>query len=113
MRTPGARSRYGHQRAGHCDCRRGYQHGASGCPPVHYAANPKVFSRWQPRMLKTHEAAAAFLQLLARPREELDRGMFELLVSGAAEQVRLTWKQVHLNLREDPLDWSETQALHF
>jgi NAD(P)-dependent dehydrogenase (short-subunit alcohol dehydrogenase family) len=78
-----------------------------------YAANPKVFSRWQPRMLETHEAAAAFLQLLARPREELDRGMFELLVSGAAEQVRLTWKQVQLNLRENSLDWSETQALQF
>jgi len=78
-----------------------------------YAENPKVFSRWQPRMLETNEAAEAFLQLLARPREELDQGMFELLVGGNVEQVRVTWKKVHLNLREETLDWSEAHALHF
>ncbi|MBI3795893.1 MAG: SDR family NAD(P)-dependent oxidoreductase [Deltaproteobacteria bacterium] len=76
-----------------------------------YAENLKVFGRWQPRMLETHEAAAACLQLLARPTAELDQGMFELLVAGSVEQVRITWKKVHLDLREDPLEWSETNAL--
>ena len=33
-----------------------------------YADNPKVFGRWQPRMLATHEAAKAFMQLIARAR---------------------------------------------
>jgi hypothetical protein len=78
-----------------------------------YAENPKVFGRWQPRMLETHEAATAFLQLLTRPREELDRGMFELLVDGSAETVRVTWKKVHLDLREEVLSWSDTNALQF
>jgi NAD(P)-dependent dehydrogenase (short-subunit alcohol dehydrogenase family) len=76
-----------------------------------YAENPKVFGRWQPRMLETHEVAEAFMQLLARPKNELDQGMFELLAEGSVEQVRVTWKKVHLDLREEPLDWSETRAL--
>jgi len=78
-----------------------------------YAENPKVFGRWQPRMLETHEAAAACMQLLARRREELNEGMFELLVEGSTEQVRVTWKKVHLDLREDSLEWSESHALQF
>jgi len=78
-----------------------------------YAENPKVFGRWQPRMLETHEAAAACMQLLARPREELSEGMFELLVEGSPEQVRVTWKKAHLEVREDSLEWSEAQALRF
>lgn len=78
-----------------------------------YAANPKVFGRWQPRMLETHEAAEAFLHLLARPREELTQSMFELLVDGNPEKVRVTWKQVHFDVREESLDWSETNALQF
>lgn len=78
-----------------------------------YANNPKVFGRWQPRMLETHEAAEAFLQLLARPKEELHQGMFELLVEGSAEKIRVTWKKVHLDVREEPLHWSETNALQF
>jgi len=78
-----------------------------------YAENPKVFGRWQPRMLETHEAAEAFLQLLARPREEVDQGMFELLAEGSVEKIRVTWKKVGLDLREESLDWSETQALQF
>lgn len=76
-----------------------------------YAENPKVFGRWQPRMLETHEAAEAFMELLARPREELEQGMFELLVEGSTEKVRVTWKKVHLDLREELLEWSETNAL--
>ena len=76
-----------------------------------YAENPKVFGRWKPRMLETHEVAEAFMQLLARPKNELDQGMFELLAEGSVEKVRVTWKKVHLDLREEPLDWSETHAL--
>ena len=76
-----------------------------------YAENPKVFGRWQPRMLETDEAAEACMQLLARPREELDQGMFALLVAGSVEKVRVTWKKVHLDLREEALEWSEVNAL--
>ncbi|TMA55236.1 MAG: SDR family oxidoreductase [Deltaproteobacteria bacterium] len=78
-----------------------------------YAENPKVFGRWQPRMLETHEVAQAFLHLLARPQKELDQALFELLVEGSAEKVRVSWKQVALDLREETLDWSETHALEF
>ena len=78
-----------------------------------YAENPKVFGRWQPRMLETHEVAQAFLHLLARPQKELDQGLFELLVAGSAEKVQVTWKKVSLDLREETLDWSETHALEF
>ena len=78
-----------------------------------YAANPKVFGRWQPRMLETHEAAEAFLQLLARSQEELNQSMFELLVDGSPEKVRVTWKQVHFDVREEPLEWSEANSLQF
>jgi NAD(P)-dependent dehydrogenase (short-subunit alcohol dehydrogenase family) len=78
-----------------------------------YASNPKVFGRWQPRMLETHEAAQAFLQLLTRPKEELDQGMFELLAEGSAEQMRVTWREVHLDLREEPLSWSEAAPLQY
>ncbi len=76
-----------------------------------YADNPKVYGRWQPRMLETHEAAEALLQLLARPREELDQGIYELLVEGSAEQVNVSWNQVHLDLREESLAWSEAKPL--
>lgn len=78
-----------------------------------YADNPRVFGRWQPRMLETHEAAKASMQLLARPPAELNSGLFELLVEGTPEQLRVSWKRVELNLREDALDWSEASALRF
>ncbi len=78
-----------------------------------YAKNPKVFGRWQPRMLETHEAAEAFMQLLACPKDEIDQGMFELLVEGSVEETRVTWKKVHLDPREEPLDWSETSPLQY
>jgi hypothetical protein len=64
-------------------------------------------------MLETYEAAEALLQLLARSGDELDQGMFELRVEGSTEQVRVTWKRVHLDLREEPLEWSESHALQF
>ena len=45
-----------------------------------YAENERVYGRWQPRMLETHECAEAFAQLLSQPATETDLGMFELLV---------------------------------
>lgn len=84
-----------------------------------YAENEKVYGRWQPRMLETYECAEAFAQLLSQPADETDLGMFELLVDpaepGSSESdgdagstpVRVTWKQVRLDVVEDPLDWSE------
>jgi 3-oxoacyl-[acyl-carrier protein] reductase len=71
-----------------------------------YADNPKVFGRWQPRMLETYEAARAFLQLLARPQAELNQGLFELIVGGSADVIDVRWKKVHLDLREELLEWS-------
>lgn len=71
-----------------------------------YTDDPAVFGRWQSRMLETHEAARAFMQLMARPLAELDQGIFELMVDGPAENLRLSWKKVHLELREEVLAWS-------
>lgn len=72
-----------------------------------YAENPKVFGRWQPRMLETYEAAEAFMQLLALPAEETNQGMFEVLVEEDASKgekgVKVTWKQVKFNVSEDTL----------
>jgi NAD(P)-dependent dehydrogenase (short-subunit alcohol dehydrogenase family) len=81
-----------------------------------YADNPKVFGRWQPRMLETHEAAEAFLQLLARPAAETNEGMFELMVErvgpeGDDEAVDIAWKQVRLDVAELALDWSASDPL--
>jgi hypothetical protein len=71
-----------------------------------YAENAAVWGRWQPRMLETDETAAAFMRLLARPQAELDQGSFELIVDGDARSIRLSWKKVHLDLREESLEWS-------
>ena len=79
-----------------------------------YAENAKVFGRWQPRMLETHEAANAFLQLLARPREDTASGMFELMVEGASSEpgaVTMRWKQVLLDPVELDLPWSTGTTL--
>ena len=80
-----------------------------------YAGNPKVFGRWQPRMLEPFEAARAVAELLARPGPELDLGSFELLVEGEGqddpEAVRLTWSQVHMDVREEALGWSAANPL--
>jgi NAD(P)-dependent dehydrogenase (short-subunit alcohol dehydrogenase family) len=79
-----------------------------------YAENPKVFGRWQPRMLETHEAAEALLQLLTQPPEVTEDGMFELMVDPAGDdQVAVTWKQVRLDVREEPLDWSSDRPLRY
>jgi hypothetical protein len=79
-----------------------------------YAENPKVFGRWQPRMLETHEAAEALLQLLTQPPDTTENGMFELMVEAADEGgVAVTWKRVRLDLREEALDWSSEQPLRY
>ena len=72
-----------------------------------FVENAAVWGRWQPRMLETDETAEAFMRLLARPQAELDQGCFELIVDGDAKSVRLSWKKVHLDLREEPLEWSK------
>jgi len=71
-----------------------------------FAENAAVWGRWQSRMLETDETAEAFMRLLARPQAELDQGSFELIVDGDAKNIRLSWKKVHLDLREEPLEWS-------
>ena len=76
-----------------------------------YADNPRVFGRWQSRMLEPFEAARAVTELLARPGSELDLGNFELLVEGEPAAVRLAWSQVHLDIREEALDWSAVDPL--
>ncbi len=80
-----------------------------------YAENPRVFGRWQPRMLETHEAAEAFLQALAQPREALNGAMLEVMVDqqeGQAEgAVKVSWQSVALNVSEEPAPWSASSPL--
>lgn len=71
-----------------------------------YANNPRIFGRWQPRMLETNEAAEAFMRLLSRPQSELDQCLFELMVEGTADNISLAWKKVCLEIREEKVDWS-------
>lgn len=79
-----------------------------------YVNNDRVFGRWQSRMLEPHEMAEAFMALLARPGEETDDGMFELMVdTGDDNDVELTWRQVKLNLAEEQLEWSVGNPLKF
>jgi NAD(P)-dependent dehydrogenase (short-subunit alcohol dehydrogenase family) len=79
-----------------------------------YAENERVYGRWQPRMLETHECAEAFAQLLSQPAGETDLGMFELLVDpadeGDSDAIRVVWKQVKLDVTEHELQWSENAA---
>jgi NAD(P)-dependent dehydrogenase (short-subunit alcohol dehydrogenase family) len=70
-----------------------------------YADNPKVFGRWQPRMLEPHEAAKSVTQLLMQPADELDLGNFRLNVSGTADDIDIYWSRVRLEVEEDELDW--------
>ncbi len=77
-----------------------------------YADNPKVFGRWQSRMLETYEASEAFLQLLAQPEAQTDQGAFEVMVDAAGDDaVDITWRQVHLDVREEDLAWSAGEPL--
>jgi hypothetical protein len=76
-----------------------------------YADNPKVFGRWQPRMLEPFEAAGSVAQLLSRPADELNLGNYKLCVAGSAAETRLYWSQVRLEVKDDALPWSEAAPL--
>jgi NAD(P)-dependent dehydrogenase (short-subunit alcohol dehydrogenase family) len=78
-----------------------------------YANNEKVFQRWQPRMLEPHEAAEAFLQLLARPANETNLMNYELLVASHEDGILVTWSEVALAPVEKQLAWSEHTPLRF
>lgn len=69
-----------------------------------YADNPKVFGRWQPRMLEPFEAAHGVTQLLGRPPEELNLGNYKLGVSGTAEDIVLKWTEIKIEINEIDLD---------
>jgi len=76
-----------------------------------YADNPKVFGRWQPRMLEPYEAAESVAQLLGRSADELNLGNFKLRVGGTREATRLSWSKVQIAIQDEALDWSESAAL--
>ena len=76
-----------------------------------YADNPKVFGRWQPRMLEPHECALAVSQLLGRDPAERDLHNFELQVDGTAQAPILTWSDVRLDVVDSKLPWSEGQPI--
>jgi len=80
-----------------------------------YADNPKVFGRWQDRMLEPHEASKALMQLLSRPAEELDDRFFQLLVDGAPELgeggIRPRWSEIAITVSDKALEWSDSAPL--
>ena len=76
-----------------------------------YADNPKVFGRWQPRMLEPFEAANAVTQLLTRSREELNLNNYKLGVGGSPEEIALKWSQIKLEVKDDALAWSDEAPL--
>jgi len=69
-----------------------------------YANNPKVFGRWQPRMLEPFEAARAVARLLGQPANEL-------LLGGMPEAAQMRWAGVELQVKEANLGWSESEKL--
>ncbi len=73
-----------------------------------YADNAKVFGRWQPRMLETHEAAEAFLRLLAQPDEDLAQGMFQLNASAADAGVEVAWQRLEMEVAATTPEWART-----
>ena len=68
-----------------------------------YAENPKVFGRWQPRMLETYEAAEAVSNLLDSGSDALDLGNFKLNVGGTTDDIELSWSKIDLEVSESPL----------
>jgi NAD(P)-dependent dehydrogenase (short-subunit alcohol dehydrogenase family) len=62
-----------------------------------YAGNPKVFGRWQPRMLEPYEAAESLLELLARPDDQTAGGIYELMVDGTPDNLDISWRRVRLS----------------
>ncbi len=81
------------------------------------AENPKVYGRWQPRMLETYEAAEAFLQALARPDDEVNNSMLEVMVDPAEGKedgsVKVTWNRVELQVNEVAAPWSTENPLTY
>jgi NAD(P)-dependent dehydrogenase (short-subunit alcohol dehydrogenase family) len=68
-----------------------------------YADNPKVFGRWQSRMLEPYEAAQQFVELMARPVHDTDGGIFELHVNGEGNDVDMSWQRISLESHVKPL----------
>ncbi|MCO4763077.1 MAG: SDR family oxidoreductase [Myxococcales bacterium] len=72
-----------------------------------YADNPKVFGRWQPRMLEPEEFARAFLSLLAHPAQTLNGKLVQLDVSAdpSAGEGGITtqWSEVQMQPVTTPL----------
>ena len=62
-------------------------------------------------MLEPFEAAHSVTQLLSRPADELDLGNFKLAVGGTTESLELSWSQVELEVRDQPLAWSADAPL--
>jgi len=69
-----------------------------------YADNPKVFGRWQPRMLEPFEAAHGVTQLLGRSPTDLNLGNYKLGVGGTAEDINLKWTEIEIEINEKELD---------
>jgi len=69
-----------------------------------YADNPKVFGRWQPRMLEPFEAAHGVTQLLGRSPTDLNLGNYKLGVGGTAEDIDLKWTEIEIEINEKELD---------
>ena len=65
-----------------------------------YADNPKVFGRWQPRMLETNEVASSITELIDKKREELHLGIFKLNVEEIEDDIVLNWLKVDLEAIE-------------
>lgn len=76
-----------------------------------YAGNPKIYGRWQSRMLEPYEAARGVTQLLARPSAELNLGNYKLRVMGPPDAVKLSWSRVKVEIDDEPLGWSEDAPL--
>lgn len=82
-----------------------------------YADNPKVFGRWQPRMLAPEEASAALFSLLTRAPAELAERFFQLEVAAAPERgergITTSWAEVRLDPTVVAPEWAAETKLHF
>jgi len=78
-----------------------------------YADNPKVFGRWQPRMLEPPEASTTLAALLTRTDEELAGKFFQVNVHDENNKVAVTWSEVAMASEERTLSWSTDAPLRF
>ena len=78
-----------------------------------YADNPKVFGRWQARMLEPDELAHVFLTLLHRPAPATDGHIYQLDVDRRpdGQALQATWSEVALGVTTAPADWSAAEPL--